>query len=39
VDDAGVLWGWGWSHEHGITATEGWVDAPVKIWPEAITGG
>jgi hypothetical protein len=35
VDDAGALWGWGWSNEHGITATEGWIDAPVKIWPAA----
>lgn len=35
VDDAGVLWGWGWSYEHGITATDGWVEAPVRIWPAA----
>lgn len=35
IDDAGVLWGWGWSHEHGITATEEWVDAPVVIWSRA----
>lgn len=34
VDDAGALWGWGWSHEHGITATEEWVETPVRIWPQ-----
>lgn len=32
VDDAGVLWGWGWSHEHGIVDADGWIDAPTKIW-------
>jgi len=36
VDDAGALWGWAWSYEHGITASEGWVGVPLKIWPEAL---
>jgi hypothetical protein len=32
VDDAGVLWGWGWSYEHGITQNDEWIEAPVRIW-------
>jgi hypothetical protein len=35
VDEAGAIWGWGWSYEHGITASEERVATPVRVWTPA----
>lgn len=33
VDEAGSLWGWGQSYEHGITAADQKVPTPLRMWP------